>query len=854
VAKSEDITLSQRLTVAVIAPIGLLIAAAITLAFQIAKLNDASFWVDHSDAVIAKVNEASKQISDQQAALRGFLVTNDTDFLPALDESGPLATFAAIRALVSDNPPQVARVADVSRRYEAWIDAWRPFAASGAKLDVARTAAWLRAEKTRRDSVRTGTYEILGVEEGLRRERTVIAAASNQMLLITGLPLFLVLATAIAFISRRQLGEVARTYSATLESERKTHRSLEEQGWIRSAQMKLTQRVQGDLSIDEIAARSVRALSEDCGADVAAFYVRDTGRLRRRGGFGLDSSAPETFEPGEGLVGRAAEAEGVVSVRDVPADYLKVRSGTGERAPVEVMLVPCAVDNAVVCVVELGFLRPVAACARDLLARVGETIATAVRSAEYKARLRDLLEESQRQGEELQSQQEELRVTNEELQSQSDALRSAHAQLEERKEELEATNNSLEAERSALETAQKEIGGKAFELERASRYKSEFLANMSHELRTPLNSTLILAKLLSDNKEGNLQPEQVKFAQTIHAAGNDLLALINDVLDLSKIEAGRFEISAAPITLRDLIDPVAQQVAPLAKDKSLTFGVSIEGNVHLETDAQRVQQILRNLLSNAMKFTDRGEVSLVARAEGNDVVFAVRDTGIGIRQEEQSIIFDAFRQADGTTNRRFGGTGLGLAISRDLARMLGGMLRVESEIGKGSTFLLRLPRVFDPKSVTPASRPQEPAATHSPPLPRAPTSLPSAPAFADDRDTIDASRRLLLAVDDDVPFAKILADLAHEMGYQCVVAHTADDAVRLAREYAPHAIVLDLNLPDHTGLWALDRLKRERGTRHIPVHVVSALDHAQTALSMGAAGYMLKPVAREDLISALKNR
>ena len=329
--------------------------------------------------------------------------------------------------------------------------------------------------------------------------------------------------------------------------------------------------------------------------------------------------------------------------------------------------------------------------ALELLSRVAETIAVALRSVQQKQRLADLLEEAQRQSEELQTQQEELRVANEELQQQGDVLRTAHAQLEEGKEELETTNSNLAMQRDALEKAQLALAQKMNELERASRYKSEFLANMSHELRTPLNSSLILAKLLADNKQGNLNEEQIKFANTIYSAGNDLLALINDILDLSKIEAGKVELRAEPLTLARLLDPVLRMFEPVARQKNVALSSSLaDSKASIETDAQRVQQILKNLFSNAFKFTERGTVSLTVEEREASYSFAVRDTGIGIARNHHAAIFEAFQQADGTTNRRFGGTGLGLSISRDLARMLGGELSVESELGQGSCFTLTL--------------------------------------------------------------------------------------------------------------------------------------------------------------------
>ncbi len=442
-------------------------------------------------------------------------------------------------------------------------------------------------------------------------------------------------------------------------------------------------------------------------------------------------------------------------------------------------------------------------------------------------------------------------------------MRAAQAETEARQRELEETNARLEEQTNALQRTQRDVSEKAAEVERASRYKSEFLANMSHELRTPLNSSLILAKLLSDNKEGNLTAEQVRFAQTISLAGNDLLVLINDILDLSKIEAGKIDLNLAETSVRRMADGLGRTFEPIARDKNIAFAVLVDDDVPaaIESDGQRVEQILKNLVSNALKFTEKGEVSLRISAAGARVRFSVRDTGIGIAQDQQALIFDAFRQADGASNRKYGGTGLGLSISRDLAKLLGGSIDVESDVGHGSVFTLTLPRVHtdqatggkpahsapvEPVRPPRASRPPSAATLDgAPPAPRS-------PAFEDDRAALDRNRRLVLVVEDDVMFAKILLDLAHELEFQCLVAHDAEGGLALAKKHVPSAIVLDVNLPDHSGLSVLDRLKHDAITRHVPVHVVSSGDYAKTVLAMGAVGYMLKPVKREMLIAAFQ--
>ncbi|HEU4531768.1 MAG TPA: response regulator, partial [Steroidobacteraceae bacterium] len=393
-------------------------------------------------------------------------------------------------------------------------------------------------------------------------------------------------------------------------------------------------------------------------------------------------------------------------------------------------------------------------------------------------------------------------------------------------------------------------------LDLASRHKSEFLANMSHELRTPLNSSLILAKLLADNRDGNLSPEQVKYARGITTAGNDLLTLINDILDLSKIEARKIDLTHAAIDLNELAHRLSEAFEPMALQKQILFRVFKAPDLPatIDSDAQRLSQILKNLLSNALKFTERGTVSLEMRPLGNDVEFAVRDTGIGIAAEHQQVIFEPFRQADGTTNRKFGGTGLGLSISRELARLLGGQIKLESTPGEGSVFRLVLPRTLPAAPAAHAAEvgavaaPQAVAPGHEPHAARRSTRPALLP---DDRASIQDDGRVLLVIEDDPLFARVLYDLAHELGFDCLLASTADEGMELATQFRLAAVVLDVKLPDHSGLTVLDRLKHNPMTRHVPVQVISATDYARAAREMGAAGTLVKPVDRDQLQAAL---
>jgi CheY-like chemotaxis protein/CHASE3 domain sensor protein len=831
-------------------PVVLLVCVGAILWSQIARMSELAAWVDHSDQVLARVYDVQKQIAEQESSVRGYLLSEDRAFLDPFEHAQPRSVFAELHTLTADNPIQRASIDQALQRYELWLNRTEGLADVGAVLPPFRTSASLNARRRAMEAIHVVLTEILNTEQRLRNDRVHASLAANSDGVRLAALLFVALTLGIAFVTRKQLTSVSDDYGAALLKERTARHANDEQNWIRAQHMKLSASVQGDLTLEELGKRALE-LTPVLSAVVGAFYVAEAKGFRRHAGYALPAEAPEFFATGDGLVSHAAQQQQLLHVRDAPGDLLTVRSGSAERAVAELVLVPASADGVTAAVLEFGFFRSIDERTRELLERIGTTLGIAVRSTTQKMRLRELLEESRRQGEELQTQQEELRVTNEELQAQGDALRLAHAQLEERKEELETSNTHLVSQRDALERIQAQLAEQAAELGRSNRYKSEFLANMSHELRTPLNSSLILAKLLAENKQGNLTDEQVRFANTIYAAGNDLLALINDILDLSKIEAGKADVHDVTTTLGRLVEPVVRTFEPIGKLKGVHFSVALDETLELRTDEQRVQQILKNLLSNAFKFTEQGEVGLAARAAGDGhIEFAVHDTGIGIPAHQHEVIFEAFRQADGTTNRRFGGTGLGLSISRDLARLLGGELSVESESGRGSRFVLKLPREYHaaaPPSAADAPRVLTPA------IPRRPIAKPAIalPLSAEARERIATGRRLLLAIEDDPNFAQVLAQLAQELDFEFLVASSADEGVRMAIEYAPSAIVLDMKLPDHSGLSVLDRLKRNPSTRHIPVHVCSVADHSSTALSMGAAGYMLKPVQREELVHAL---
>lgn len=617
--------------------------------------------------------------------------------------------------------------------------------------------------------------------------------------------------------------------------------------WEQRVEVRLSEELQGDLSPEEIGARSLAVLGDALEARVAAFYALEGEGLRRITAWGLDEAASDPA--GAGHLWRALREKRIVLLEAPAESALGWRSGLLRGKALHSVILPVRDGASINGVIEIGMDQPPTPRALDLLPRLAERLGVLLRSSLYRGELRALLEETQRQAEELHNQTEELAATNVELEEQTRALRESEARLRDQQAELEEQNAQLEAQtaqleeqRDALARSRRDLADQAEELARESRYKSEFVANMSHELRTPLNALLIMARLLAENRPGNLGPDQVQWAETIESSGKDLLALINDILDLARIEAGKVDVDPVPVMAASIATKMERAFAPLARDRGLALNIEVDEDVgELVTDAVRVEQVLRNFLGNALKFTKTGSVTLRLSAREDMVAFAVSDTGIGIAPEQQQAVFEAFRQADGTISRRYGGTGLGLSISRDLAALLGGEITLESRLGKGSTFTLLLPRRAPGAGLSPA----RPLAS-LPPLAVAATAVPTDVAPP-------ADERMLLVVEDEPAFAAILVDLAHELDFRTTVVATADEAIRVAREQGPKGIVLDIGLPDHSGMTVLDRLKRDARTRHIPVHIVSAEDHSAKALAQGAMSYLLKPVAREALAKAIEN-
>jgi signal transduction histidine kinase/CheY-like chemotaxis protein/HAMP domain-containing protein len=640
-----------------------------------------------------------------------------------------------------------------------------------------------------------------------------------------------------------------------------------EQDWLKTNLARFSRMLQGERDLVTVTNLIMSELAPLVDAQYGVFYVttregEDT-YLDLVASYGSENREDLTkrFEMREGLIGQTAADKRRMLLTSVPPGFLKISSGLGSATPANVIILPVLFEGEIKAVIELASFGEFSDTHQSFLDQLMESVGIVLNTIAATMRTEGLLKQSQLLTSELQSQQEELKKKQDELRRTNDELQEKAQLLSNEKKQVEGKNLEIEMARRALED-------KAEQLALTSKYKSEFLANMSHELRTPLNSLLILSKLLADNPLGNLNEKQTEFARTIYAAGSDLLSLINDILDLSKIESGTVTIEMGEMPVVNLKQHMERTFSQIANDKNLKFNIEFDETLpkSVKTDEKRLQQIVLNLLSNAFKFTKEGGVTLsvkpvtggwsanhpVLKSSTRAIAIAVTDTGIGIPDDKQKLIFEAFQQADGTTSRKYGGTGLGLSISREIARMLGGEIQVLSKPGVGSTFTLFLPLDFMPvvdsaaaaASGTPARYVNTGADVGLP--------LVAPMEVSDDRESIKLGDRTILIVEDDPGFAGILLDLARSAGFKGVVSTTGAGTLSLTKKYRPDAISLDLGLADIDGWALLDLLKHDGQTRHIPVHVISGASEMQRTLNMGAYGFTAKPASHEHLMEAFQ--
>ncbi|GGH22798.1 hypothetical protein GCM10007036_28090 [Alsobacter metallidurans] len=658
--------------------------------------------------------------------------------------------------------------------------------------------------------------------------------------------------------ARGEVAELKDNINTMIGNLRLTTDRNTEQDWLKTNLARFTNMLQGQRDLSNVGRMLLSELAPLVEAQHGVIYQVDEGGLSLLHAYAdaAESGHPKRLRLGEGLIGQCALDARRFVITELPSNVVPITSGLFKATPQNAIVLPVLFEGQVKAVIELASLNHFTDLQMSFLDQLTTSIGIVLNSIEATMQTEGLLTQSQQLAAELQTQQKELQQTNEQLEQKAQ-------QLAERNVEVEAKNQEIEQARRALEE-------KAAELALTSKYKSEFLANMSHELRTPLNSILILGQQLTENPDGNLTGKQVEFARTIHGAGTDLLNLISDILDLSKIESGTVSVDAEEIVFSNLLDMMARPFRHEADSRKLSFDVDLDP--HLErsiiTDSKRLQQVLKNLLSNAFKFTEKGGVRLTVRPAASGwnpehpmlrnapsvVAFEVSDTGIGIPPEKQKIIFEAFQQADAGTSRKYGGTGLGLAISRELANLLGGEIQLRSQPGLGSTFVLYLPLTYvGGQSAGLPQRDLGPGPGYASPRPASAQRLTEVPAetLTDDRAAIHPGDLVLLVVEDDPHYARVVADLARDNGFKVLVALRGADALALARQYQPSAVSLDVFLPDMLGWTVLSQLKRDPNTRHIPVQIVTLDEDKQHGLARGAFAFMNKPTTIEGLEAAL---
>ncbi|MGF7148472.1 CheY-like chemotaxis protein/CHASE3 domain sensor protein [Sphingomonas zeicaulis] len=878
------------------------------------NLAEASDWATHTQGVLRAFDRLRLAAADSEAGLEDAMVlrgaaarrqmgAGQNEFDTVLEELDRLTT---------DNPAQQVRL----QRIGTLVDEWRanaviPMQAAIRRGDSAETIEQLLLRgRDIRDRL------LSEITRGQREEQKLLEvrnARMNRLLSLVQTVGWITLGIGIAIVllslrfTQRQvvapLTRAAELMTRLVRGDRDftvdgVHRGdelgelargltrfqfhleeLDRVATVKASVAATMAAVQSTDGIEDFAQRLLQALAGCVDAQIAIFYIPDSDgeTLRLAGAIGLDGadSAALRFRPGEGLIGQAAVSRQPLRLSDLPPDYFRVRSGSGDIAPSALWIVPIIVRDRLMAMLELAAIAPFDADDDIFMAELLPVLGLSIENLMRARRTQELLSETQAQAielkaseESLRTQEEELRATNETLQTNAQRLRASEEELRAQTEELQASNEELRQrtdqlaeEKRRVELAQAEIEDKARAVEKASRYKSEFLANMSHELRTPLNSLLILSRELAQNRSGNLGPDDVESAQYVHEAGASLLRLINDILDLSKIESGRMELAAHDLRLGDLAGELLRHFRHVAAEKAVTFDVTVEDGAPeaIRTDTAKLSQITNNLLSNAFKFTSAGGVAVtIGRGAAEGMIrIAVQDSGIGIPEDKLGKVFEAFEQVDASTSRKYGGTGLGLAIARNLARALGGDLTLESKLGEGSRFTLTLPERIEatsqvalPVPALPPSAPVpvQPAERADPPAIVSPGSevIPT-DVVGDDRRLIQPGAASILIVEDDLRFAKIMLDVVRSKNYAGLVAGDGESGIALARRYKPRGILLDVMLPGMDGWTVIERLKEDDGTRHIPVHFISATDEAPRARALGAIGFLTKPVTREDI-------
>lgn len=860
------ISFQQQILLGIIFSVILVVVVGLTSYNALRMQQENAGWVNHTREVMAVSTAVRNRLLMAESNVRGFALTNNVTFennyRAAVDNVW--SALDAMRKLVKDNKIQVSRLDSLSPLIQVRLDlmAQQYEALKSGNYHADTIKAIVLKGKVLSSQIDFSFKRIENQEEGLLVEREQLAAESSKratQYILFGTLAFLFVVFLLYYFIRKTYNKQVASENETIKANKQLEQlSIEDQekNWILNNAVALAEAIRGEPTQLELAGKLLTKLVEVTGSPVGTMYlVNRTGELLQlAGSYGIDGSAtvPDEIILGEGLLGQMAADRVGLKKMTVPAGYLKIASTTGSADPAIVYIKTIAFEGAVTAVIEVGYLNDPGEKVSKLLEMVSDNVAVAIMAAHARQTTNELLEKTQLQAEELESQQEELRVTNEELMRQTSLLQVSEEELRVQQEELKQINTELEEkafmleeQKSTIEEARDQIQIKADELEKSGRFKSEFLANMSHELRTPLNSILILSRILGENKGARLSEEEQRYASVIFNSGNDLLTLINDILDLAKVESGKIELIHEHVSTELLLSEIRNTFQKIAENKGLTLKIEKAGSCPdmLFLDQVRLLQIIRNLVSNAVKFTSApGTVAVNIRQEASHLFFEVSDTGIGIAPEKQQSIFEAFQQADGSTSRKYGGTGLGLSISRELANLFQGSISLKSEAGVGSTFTLKIPVKAETET------PENLVA----PVESIKISQPVNPGQVNGN---GKEYRLLLVEDDEI-FAADMSAKARDSGFEVVVAETGKEAMELVLSFRPTAIILDMHLPDMSGDEVLKELKADSKTRSIPVHTVSSGSYLDMDMvKEGAIGFMQKPVdqkSAEHIFTLLK--
>ena len=868
------------------------------------KESEAVKWNVHTYKVIQESDGLLMSLLDMETGARGYVITGNESFLEPFNKGNSSYEnhYDKLKQLTEDNSEQQQRLYNINNKYKEWVEwekniiiAKRKEVSSG-KLKLEDLIAIVQSGygKNMMDELRSILGDINNEEERLLLNRNadlIKMEKETRVIMLTGGALATITAIIIASLSIRmivnpvkvvtntfreiaegevnlearlmsnsedEIGKMARYFNIFMTKLKELISENRNQSWLTTGRAELNEEMRGVREINTLSSRIITYICRYLNMQIGKFYVKtDSNTFKVFGSYSYSSSegSPDEFNIGEGLVGQAALEDKIVLVQDVPADYMKIISGFGEAVPKNILIAPCMYHEEIECIIELGSFNQFTDVQLKFIEQVSENIATSINLTKAQTKMEVLLNKTLVQAEELQVQQEELRQNNEELEEQAKILKQSEMNLQTQQEELRVSNEELEEQTKKLEQqkrdisennkllrkANHEIEGKAKELEIANKYKSEFLANMSHELRTPLNSIIVLSQLL-ENKKANepLTEKQLEYSKTIHSSGKNLLRLIDDILDLSKVESGKIDINFDQVNLAELAENTKSLFTPIILQKNIDFKIEIEDGLpeKIISDEQRLQQIINNLLSNAFKFTETGYVKMnICRPKEEDIKnykieenvnklisIEIIDTGIGIPADKQTLIFEAFKQVDGTISRKYGGTGLGLSISRELARLLGGNIYLKSEEGKGSKFTL----VFlDNDNMEQVKLNKEEYSSidknYHDNLEEKIISENDINEFTKDEhyESKKEDEKLLLIIEDDEQFSTLLSELAYKKNYKVLIEKNSEEAIKLAVKYKPYAILLDIGLANNSGVRVVDKLQNLEYTKNIPIHIIS---------------------------------